>query len=95
VTRTTSDEAEAAELAAAAVAHAARAGVLAAIGELAASPLDQRSAVRMRTALSRASSPPVRAALLRLGAGHSSAVPESRDAVRPVRALRAVQEGAA
>ena len=60
----------AADLDAAATVHAARLQIVEAIAPLAASPLDERAADRMRRALERARPPKVRAALSRLGQGH-------------------------
>lgn len=50
----------------AAAVWAAREQVVAALGPLAASPLDEMACARMRLALARASSPEVRAAIRRL-----------------------------
>lgn len=57
---------EARDLADAATVHAAREGVVHALAPLAASPLDEQAAARMRQALAKATSPRVREALRRL-----------------------------
>lgn len=57
---------EARDLADAATVHAAREGVVHALAPLAASPLDEQAAARMRQALAKADSPGVREALRRL-----------------------------
>lgn len=54
------------ELTDAATVHAAREGVVHALAPLAASPLDEQAAARMRQALAKATSPGVREALRRL-----------------------------
>lgn len=54
------------DLAAAAAVHAAREEIVLALGPLAASPLEERAAARMRLALERAQSPAVRNAIRRL-----------------------------
>lgn len=63
------------DLAAVATVHAARLQIVAAIGILAASPLDERAAERMRLALERAMSPQVRAALSKLSGADDSRPP--------------------
>lgn len=62
-------------LAAVATVHAARLQIVEAISSLAASPLDERAADRMRLALDRAASPKLRAALSKLGEAEESRPP--------------------
>lgn len=54
------------DLVAAAAVHAAREEIVQALGPLAASPLDEQAAARMRRALERVQSPAVRRSLRRL-----------------------------
>lgn len=65
----------AADLAAAATVHAARVQIVEAISSLAASPLDERAADRMRLALDQAASPKMRAALSKLNGAQKSRPP--------------------
>lgn len=58
---------EARDLADAAAVHVAREEIVEALGPLAARPLDEQAAVRMRLALERVQSPAVRLAIRRLG----------------------------
>ncbi|GAA1435919.1 hypothetical protein GCM10009616_34370 [Microlunatus lacustris] len=60
------------ELVDAATIHAARRDVVQAVAVLAASPLDERAADRMRAALSRAASPAVQGAVGRIGTSRAT-----------------------
>lgn len=81
------------ELVDAATIHAARRDVVRAVAALAASPLDERAADRMRAALSRAASPTVQGAVGRIGTQCATAavkkaslvcLPTAVDKERPV-----------
>lgn len=93
---------DARDLSAAATAHAAREQILSALGDLAARPLDEHAAQRMRQALTQASSSVVRDALTHLetvAPAPASADPTSVPSVRralgaPGRRLHAVPGGA-